>query len=595
MTSPNVGVPWPALQRARRTVVMVDMVESVRLIEAHEEDTVRRWQQFVGEVSTQLLPAHRGRLVKSLGDGLLCEFEDARPAVASAVQMQQAAHRLNDGYPAEQAIRLRIGAHTANLIVDERDVYGVGVNLAARLAQLAGPGEIVVSPEVRDSLVDGLDVTIADLGDCYVKHVQEPVHAFRIGDVGADPIIASLPERDQSRPVVAVVPFSARAKEPTLAMIGELLADEVIGGLSQSSSLNVISRLSTSAFRDRDVALPDIGSKLGARYILSGAYHAIGDKVRLSIELSDVQSHVALCALTLSAPLGSVLTGDDDMIPEIVARVGSAVAERELQRAATAPLPSLESCTLLMGATALMHRATAREFDRARELLDHLAERHRRRPQAHAWLGKWHVLRVVQGWTENKLRETQLAQASVQRALDADPSCALALAIGGLVHAYLRKDLGEADRHYHAALDANPNESLAWLFTSTLHSYRGEGGLASAAAERALRLSPLDPLKYFFYSLAATAVLSEGRYARAIELAQQSMRLNRTHTSTYRALAIAQVLNGDLDAARETVLALRQLEPELTVQGFADRYPGQVPGQTRQYAEALRVAGLPAR
>jgi class 3 adenylate cyclase len=112
MTSSNVGVSWPALQRVRRTVVMVDMVESVRLIEAHEEDTVRRWQRFVSEVSTQVLPAQHGRLVKSLGDGLLCEFEDARPAVASALHMQQAAWRLNDGYPAEQAIHLRIGAHT---------------------------------------------------------------------------------------------------------------------------------------------------------------------------------------------------------------------------------------------------------------------------------------------------------------------------------------------------------------------------------------------------------------------------------------------------------------------------------------------------
>ena len=164
---------WPALQRARRTVVVVDMVESVRLIEAHEEDTVRRWQQFVAEVNTQLLPAQQGRLVKSLGDGLLCEFAAVRPAVLSALAMQRLATRLNDGYPDEQAIHLRIGAHTADVIVDALDVYGSGVNLAARLAGVSDSTGCVVSAEVRDELTDGLDADIEDLGACYLKHLPD--------------------------------------------------------------------------------------------------------------------------------------------------------------------------------------------------------------------------------------------------------------------------------------------------------------------------------------------------------------------------------------------------------------------------------------
>jgi len=594
MTATQPEAQWPVYRRAARTVVVVDVVESVRLIEQNEEDTVRRWQAFVGEVVTQLLPQHGGRLVKSLGDGLMVEFAAVPSAIQCAIAMQSTIAKANQSRRRDECLYLRIGAHVADVIVDELDIYGSGVNLAARLTTLAGPGEIVVSAEVRDALTDGLDAEIEDLGDCYLKHVQQPVRVYRVGEPGDASVLGSAADPEALLPTVAVIPFRARVDDAEHAVLGEVLADEVIGGLSQSPHLHVISRLSTSAFRDRAASLPDISRPLGVRYVLSGSYHLVGAKVRLSIELADANTQRTLWAATLGALTNDVLAGDDPMVPQIVAEVGSAIVARELHRGATSPLPTLESCTLLMGATALMHRASFREFDRARQMLEHLADRHRRQPQAHAWLGKWHVLRVVQGWTLDKTRETQLAQASVQRALDADASCGLALAIGGLIQAYLKKDLAEARRHYEAALACNPNESLAWLFTSTLHSYQGEGALAGAAAQRALRLSPLDPLKYFFDSLAATAVLSSGDYEHAIELAQRSLKANRTHTSTYRSLAIAQVLGGHVDEARETVNALVKLEPELTVQGFIDRYPGQVSTQVQAYAQALRMAGLPA-
>ena len=155
MTANQSEAPWPALRRASRTVVVVDVVESVRLMEQDEDDTIRRWQSFVGEVVTRLLPQSGGRLVKSLGDGLMLEFESVPPAIQCALAMQQAIQPHNLGRTSEQWMCLRIGAHVAEVVVDERDIYGSGVNLAARLATLAEPGEVVVSTEVRDSLVPG--------------------------------------------------------------------------------------------------------------------------------------------------------------------------------------------------------------------------------------------------------------------------------------------------------------------------------------------------------------------------------------------------------------------------------------------------------
>ena len=170
----------PALRRARRTVMVVDMVESVRLIEADEDDTVRRWQRLVWLVRTRLLPARQGRLVKSLGDGLLCAFAVPCAALGCALEMQGAARALNDGCPPERAIRLRIGVHAAEVIVDELDLYGHGVNLAARLTALAAPGGIVVSAPTRAELVGAAGLCFEDLGETRLRHLRAPVRAYRV-------------------------------------------------------------------------------------------------------------------------------------------------------------------------------------------------------------------------------------------------------------------------------------------------------------------------------------------------------------------------------------------------------------------------------
>ena len=174
----NDGMQWPELQRSRRTIVVVDVVESVRLMQAHEADVIDRWRRFVNEVRGEVLITHGGRLVKSLGDGMLLEFANVPSAVAAALDMQQRIVPYNEAREATAAILLRIGLHTADVVVDDLDIYGTGVNLAARLAGLADPGGIVASAEVRDQLVPGLSAEVEDLGDCYLKHMAEPQRHF---------------------------------------------------------------------------------------------------------------------------------------------------------------------------------------------------------------------------------------------------------------------------------------------------------------------------------------------------------------------------------------------------------------------------------
>ena len=390
-----------------------------------------------------------------------------------------------------------------------------------------------------------------------------------------------------------MIPFAARSIEPEHEVLGEVLADEIITALSRTSDLNVISRLSTTAFRGRDASVRELAAHLNANYVLSGSYRVAGNQIILVTELAEARSGRVLWGTRAKADIGALLHGEDEVIASLVNQVGTAVMSRELERAESQPLPTLESYALLMGAIAMMHRLAPNGFDRARKMLEALVERVPRHPVPHAWLAEWHVLRVQQGWADDAKREALLALDCTRRSLDADPNCSLALAIDGFANTNLLKRFDVAEDRYDLALRANPNEALAWLLKGTLHAFRGEGAQAVEHTEHARRLSPLDPLRYFYDSLAATAALSAGRYERAIELAQGSLRLNRTHTSTWRALAIAQVQLGRVDEARKTAGQLLALEPGLTVKGYLERSPSSAFETGKIWSDALRVAGVP--
>jgi tetratricopeptide (TPR) repeat protein len=211
----------------------------------------------------------------------------------------------------------------------------------------------------------------------------------------------------------------------------------------------------------------------------------------------------------------------------------------------------------------------------------------------HAWLAKWYIMRIGIGISHDSIGDSKEAIACADRALQCDSDDALALAVDALVSAWSKHDLDTAERRLARALNCNPNEPLAWLWNAMVHAWRGRGREAVEAATRALSLSPLDPLTYYFNSLAGTANLVGERYSRAIELSKLSLCENCLHTPSLRTLAVAQVLVGQIDEARETVCKLRILEPGLTAKAFRARYPGQHSPQANKFAAALHAAGLP--
>jgi len=581
------------LVRVHRAVLVVDVVESVRLLLTHEDDVIGRWRRFVADIRADVLPRHGGRMVKSLGDGMLLEFESVIGALNAAMELHSRVQMYNADRPPSSELHLRAGLHNADIVVDELDVYGAGVNLASRLATLAGPDETIISPEARDAIVPGLDIDVEDLGECYLKHFTEPQRAYRAGPVGSHSVMWSTAAAGSTEAVtLAVIPFASHGAGDTL-FVGDALADDLIALLSRVPQLHMISRLSTAAFRDRNAEPGVLLQALGCQYALHGTCAFIGEQVRVRAQLTDCASNAVVWADAFDSRVVELLGSASPVVERIAHTACAALVDAEIRRAQTAPLPSLHSYTILLGAIALMHRLSPRDFERSREMLQYLCDRHPRATSPRAWLGKWHVMRVAQGWSHDPHSDALQARGVVAHALDLEPDHSLALAIDGLICAYINKDMKSAAQRYEASIHANPSESLAWLFQSALHSYDDRGELAVDCALRAQRLSPLDPMKYYYDNFTSTAMLSANDFEGAIRFGKSSLRANRTHGPTLRILAIAQVLAGRVDEARATIQNMLVVEPKLTVSRFLERYPGAAAPHAAKYADALRTAGLP--
>jgi tetratricopeptide (TPR) repeat protein len=246
-----------------------------------------------------------------------------------------------------------------------------------------------------------------------------------------------------------------------------------------------------------------------------------------------------------------------------------------------------------MGSIALMHRLSPGDFEQAGKFLEALIERAPRQAIPRAWLAKWYVLRVWQGWSENPHQDAQFALQSARRALDADPHCSLALTMDGLVNTSFAKRLDAAEDRYDEAILSNPNDSLAWLLKGTLHAFKGEGQQAVQCTQRALRLSPLDPQRFYYDSLAASACIAAEKYDTALKLAQRSLRANRNHVSTLRVMAVAQWHLGLPEQARETAQELLRRDPTLTVARWLEQAPSAPYRVGQEFARVMRLVGVP--
>ena len=561
-----------ALPQRQKVVLVMDLVESVRLMAANEAEIIGHWRGFVQHATGEVLPRLRGRMVKSLGDGIMAVFDTAHDGVAAALELQRHFDDANAGASEDRKLYLRAGLNATTVFVDDIDIYGTGVNLAARVASLAGPGETMVTAEVRDELADGLDGRFEDMGECFLKHVAQPVRAYRVGAAGPRPLLTpSADYLDAMHPTVAVIPFASRGGQSQAFAIGNLIADGVIAHLGVNTSLRVISRLSSSLFSEREMPVQVVQRMLGATYVLTGSFlpenDAGGGNILIQGSLLRGATGEVVRVDRFSVPAADLCAVDSEACLRLATGVHVAILESEAKAAARQPLPTLASYSLLLSGIRLMHRSTQADMALSRRVLEHLIERHPRHAEPHAWLAKSLILNAVSSSLDSQ-GDAERAQAISRDALERFPDHPLALAVQAHVLTHLEGRPELAAEKLRTALQVNPNESLAWLFQSVLSAMWGSPADAVAEAVRGQALSPADPLGYYFKMIHAAACTANEDYASGSELAREALRLNRFHTPTWRVLITAQVCSGDHAGAAQSAQELLRLDPSFSLRSY---------------------------
>lgn len=423
--------------------------------------------------------------------------------------------------------------------------------------------------------------------------VLNELNALDTADTPAGPgelIVPQLDPRDVL-PTLAILPFKGRTGSPDEGL-GVLFANEITTALSRAEDVNIISWFSTSSVANASGDMRSLGRQLRADFILSGYVVCREGKIVVSLEFCETENQFVLWSDRFERQLDTFLQ-DSDSVHQIVTRIRKAITLNELRRLQGRPLESLKLFSILQGAVGLMYRLTPKEFNQAKAYLEYVSAQAPSHPAPLAWQARWHVLRAVQGWADNPAMEARAALHFTGRALELEPEHGLALICEGQVLVNLALKLDEAEDRYSAALVSNPNDAQARALRGMLAAFRDRGAEAKRDTERALHLAPLDPHRFIFLVQAAGANISAEDYARAVTLARESLRLNKSHSSTMRTLAVAQAGTGDIDSARLTAAELLRLQPGLRVSTWLRGSPSGDYEMGRRVAELMRLAGIP--
>jgi adenylate cyclase len=578
------------------TIMFADVVESVRLIGLNEFENVQRIRSILIGLAEYTVPSFEGIVLERRGDGLLIKFSEPKLAVACALKIQSLVMLKNSDYVEPKRMFLRIGLHSADVISDKSSVYGLGINIAARVTSLAEPGQIAVSSRVRDCLVSGVDVEIEDMGECYLKHLPEPIHIFRVSPVGSmsvEPI--DVPPPTELTPSLAVLPFEAIGDEDS-GSAAMLFGETLTHYLARAGSLKVISWLSSKAIASAHHDLKLIGKALSVDWLVTGKCVISGSgaskKILASAQLVHVSSGQIEHSERVSDLLTSLLETECSIAATVAESVSTALTKKEAQRVSFYELPSLASHSLLLGSVGLMHRSANNDFQKSRDALEHLLEREPRLHSARPWLAKWYVLRTTRGLAAASKTAAYQALDQTSRALDSCETDSFALAIQGFIYFHLLKDAERARERLDLSTALNPNESLALVFKAVLTSEGGDAEKAWQLAAGALRVSPFDPMRAYIRMIAASCALSAFSYPSALELAKLSVKENAMHSAAWRVLVIALVQCGLVDEAKDACKRLMLLEPQLTLTGYGARV--SMIGEPKRVAiSSLALAGVP--
>jgi TolB-like protein/class 3 adenylate cyclase len=589
------------VERRLAAVLAADVAGYSRLMGGDEEGTLARLKAVRKALVDPTIASHRGRIVKTTGDGMLIEFASAVDAVRSAVEVQRSVAEQNATVPQDQRIEFRIGIHVGDIIFDDNDIFGDGVNIAARLEGIAEPGGVCMSDDTYRQIRGKVEIACDDLGPQALKNIAELMRAWRV-QLGGQSAATAQPgsAADQAPalalpdgPSIAVLPFQNMSGDPEQEYFADGMVEEIITALSRFQHLFVIARNSSFTYKGQAADVKQVGRELGVRYVLEGSVRKAGNRVRITGQLIDTATGAHLWADRFEGGVEDIFDLQDRVTASVVSAIGAKLEKVEIERAKRKPTGSLDAYDYYLRGMASFYRWTKEDVSEALRLSYKAIEIDPEFSSAYGLAAWCYFFRMVNGWTTDRVQEaaetTRLARHVAQLGNDD----AVALSFSGVALGYVAEDVEGGVVLCDRALVLNPNLATAWIASATLRAFLGDANTAAEHAARAMRLSPLDPLMFLIDVIAALAHFLAGRYGEAWPLAERSCRERPQFLGAIRAAAATNALAGRLNEARGFIAQALQFDPELRISNLKNRVTWFRPEDFAKYAEALRRAGLP--
>ncbi len=582
------------VQRRLAAIVAADVVGYSRLMAADEEGTLARVKALHKDLIDPKIAEYSGRIFKTTGDGILAEFPSAVDAVRYAIDVQRAMARLDADVPSDSRMVFRIGISLGDVMVEGDDLFGNGVNVAARMEGLAEPGAICVSGNVQEHVGNVLDITLEDLGEQTVKNIDRPVRCYR---VHLEPGSAAGTRLQQlsgapplpDKPSIAVLPFDNMSGDPEQEYFSDGISEDLITALSRIRHFKVIARNSTFSYKGTSPDIRQVSKELGARYVVEGSVRKSGTRVRVSAQLIDGTTGNHVWADRYDRDLEDIFAVQDELTLTLVGVIEPEMNKSERQRAVTKRAENLNAWELYHRGMWHMSRQTPEDFREASSLFQKAMDRDANFAPAHAAYAQCYMRNRLMGTDEG---DRDRALKSARRAIEldnADPMGHLAI---GLMHMFDREH-GQAIAELETAVRINPSSAQAHHVLGTALAHGGRADEALPHLVEAIRLSPADPDAAGYNSRIGMAHFYLGDYEAAVQWTEKGIRLpgSAWMMRAYRVAALAQL--GRDDDASDALAELLRFRPDITLSFVRDRLPTTDAAYLENLFDGLRKAGLP--
>jgi TolB-like protein/class 3 adenylate cyclase/tetratricopeptide (TPR) repeat protein len=586
------------VERKLAAIFAGDVAGYSRLMAVDEEGTLHQLKAHRKDLVDPKITEHRGHIVKTTGDGMLVEFVSVVDAVRCAVEIQRGMVERNVDVPVDRRIEFRIGINVGDIISDDNDIYGDGVNVAARLEALAEPGGIFVSRNVHDQVRDKLSFGFEDMGEQMVKNIARPIGVHRVSlaesttEASLKATATAKSERAASqRPSIAVLPFANMSGDPEQEYFADGISEDIITGLSKLRWFFVIARNSSFIYKGKSIDIKRVARELGVRYVLEGSVRKGGNRLRITAQLIDAETGNHIWADRYDGDLTDVFALQDVITEKVVAAIEPKLLQAEGIRSQSHSSEDLGAWEMVSQANSLFWRLTKAEGEAAIAILKQAVERYPDYAPAHCMLAFMMLVSAYVGWAAGE-RQSQVKQAAAlaTRAAELDDSDPWAYFALGYV-AYTMRRTDKAIEEFQRAIDLNPNFAAAHSYLSLALALAGQSDQAITHAEQAIRMSPHDPQNAICFTALAAAHYQAGRYGEAVSFGRKALQQRSGWAPGHRIFCASLAQAGQIDEARTELDQLKELHPDISI-AWIEKHVPYTAGPMAKFLEGMRKAGL---